>query len=147
VLASVAPNAVSRSIDTVAFTSPTSSDPCPALTWRIEWENLQGERQSRDVASEALTAGKVILSDGAGLALQLTGNTAGSIAVLAAPGPTPVPEPRTARLLLLGLAALGALRVSAAAASCRNTPRVNPGASFGAWHFLNEVRHLVPGTF
>lgn len=51
VLATVIPNATSRSLGTVGFTTATPGDPCAALLWRISWENLQGVRQSTDSRS------------------------------------------------------------------------------------------------
>ncbi|HEX7035856.1 MAG TPA: DUF11 domain-containing protein [Pseudomonadales bacterium] len=52
-LATVIPIAVTSSHDHIAFTTATPGDPCPALTWRIRWENLQGEESIREVQSAA----------------------------------------------------------------------------------------------
>lgn len=41
-LGTVVPNAFTPSTDTVQFATLTPVDPCPALQWRIRWEDLQG---------------------------------------------------------------------------------------------------------
>jgi uncharacterized repeat protein (TIGR01451 family) len=38
----VVPAAITTSTDTVAFATETPGDPCAALAWRIEWEDLAG---------------------------------------------------------------------------------------------------------
>lgn len=48
VLATVIPNATTKSRDEVSFMTQTPGDPCGALTWRIRWENLQGDVFSVD---------------------------------------------------------------------------------------------------
>ena len=52
VLASVIPSATTTSTDTVRFTTQTPGDPCAALTWRIERENLREEVFTQDVQAE-----------------------------------------------------------------------------------------------
>jgi uncharacterized repeat protein (TIGR01451 family) len=41
-LATVIPNATTTSTDTVSFTTDTPGDPCPTLTWRLEFLNPRG---------------------------------------------------------------------------------------------------------
>jgi uncharacterized repeat protein (TIGR01451 family) len=48
-LGTVIAAAITRSTDTVAFTTQTPGDPCDALTWRIRYENLRGDVFTRDV--------------------------------------------------------------------------------------------------
>ena len=51
-LASVIPNATTTSADIIRFATSTPGDPCAALRWRIEWENLQNESFSQDVQAK-----------------------------------------------------------------------------------------------
>ncbi|MGH0037373.1 MAG: hypothetical protein ACQGVK_20290 [Myxococcota bacterium] len=46
---SVVPAAITTSSDTVAFATETPGDPCAALGWRLEWEDLAGGSFSADV--------------------------------------------------------------------------------------------------
>lgn len=48
VFATVIPAATTTSYDTVSFSSVTPSDPCATFTWRISWEDKQGNRSVRD---------------------------------------------------------------------------------------------------
>jgi hypothetical protein len=48
-LATVIPNATTRSANGVEFATPTPADPCPTFDWLVEWENLRGERTERFV--------------------------------------------------------------------------------------------------
>lgn len=47
----VIPLAITTSTDTVTFTTQTPGDPCAALTWRIHYQNLNGDILTRDVQS------------------------------------------------------------------------------------------------
>lgn len=43
------PCPITTSTDTVAFTMQTPGDPCAALTWRIQYQDLNGDTFTRDV--------------------------------------------------------------------------------------------------
>lgn len=49
--ATVVPNAFTRSQSPIAFTTQTQTDPCPALTFAIRYENLQGVEVLENVQS------------------------------------------------------------------------------------------------
>ena len=47
--ATVIPLALTKSTDTVTFITQTPGDPCAALTWRIQYQDFNGETFTRDV--------------------------------------------------------------------------------------------------
>jgi hypothetical protein len=52
IFASVISNVTTTNTDTVMFTTDTPKDPCSALTWHIQWENLREDVFTEDVQAK-----------------------------------------------------------------------------------------------